>query len=199
VQKSETIKYYEADSSPYGVSYGQWTVRWWCWFLSIEIRKSENFVFEKQATSEVMFLAGKVGDEDKSIPNRSCIVPSSSAILFPVINCEVNSLERPALTNEDDLIRYVGAEENTIILKECIVDGTPIPAQRVISDPKIFDVELNEYNAYGVRGGGKTVAAGDGYWVFLKPLSKGVHRITFRGSCEYGRLNSGADYKIKVV
>lgn len=197
--KNDTIDFYGSDAKPYGTSYGQWTVVWWRWFLSLSLNcEPAKFAFDIQATNDVRFLAGKVGDENRCIPSRSCVIPSSSAILFPVINCEVNPLERPELTSENDLIRYVAAEENAIILRECIVDGIPIPAQRVISDPKIFDVELSEDNVYGVKGGGKTLAAADGYWVFLKPLSKGDHRITFRGSCEYGRLNSGAQYELKV-
>jgi hypothetical protein len=196
----EIIGFYEPDSSPHGASYGQWTVRWWRWFLSTPADNgSGKFVSKNQATNDVLFLSGKVGDGNRDFPSRTCAIPSSTAILFPVINCEVNSLERPELTKEEDLIRYVRAEENTIILKECSVDGSPIPARRVKSDPIIFDVELCENNVYGVKGGGKTTAAADGYWVFLKPLSKGEHRITFRGSCEFGRLNSGADYVLKAV
>ena len=64
------------------------------------------------------------------------------------------------------------------------MDGISIPAQRVRSSPKIFEVELNEDNPYDVKGGGRTKAMADGWWVFLKPLSKGVHRIIFRGSCD---------------
>ena len=121
---------------------------------------SGNFVFGNQPLDDVWFFAGKIGDENKSLPKRSCKVPSSSSILFPVINCEVNPLELPHLTKEDELIRYVSAEENTIILKECFVDGISIPAERVRSSPKIFEVELNEDNPYDVKGGGRTKDTG---------------------------------------
>ena len=100
----EKIQFYESASNPYGVSYGQWTVRWWRWFLSTSAHDySGNFVFGNQPLDDVWFFAGKIGDENKSLPKRSCKVPSSSSILFPVINCEVNPLELPHLTKEDEL------------------------------------------------------------------------------------------------
>ena len=43
-----------------------------------------------------------------------------------------------------------------------------------------------------------TDATADGYWIFLKPLPRGVYTIRFEGSCEFGRLNSGAVYEIEI-
>jgi len=198
------VQFYTAESHPFGKTFGQWTVQWWRWFLSIPksaspaLDESGEFANMNQTFAEVWFLAGKVGDEDLSLPERTCRVPRSSSILFPVINCEVNSLECPNLVSHRELIEHVNRDENSIILKECAVDNIPIPIQRVKSDPEIFEVNLIEDNPYNVRGGGRTIAAADGYWVFLKPLSEGNHVISFHGSCENGSLNSGAIYHLKV-
>lgn len=200
----EQTQFFTADSHPYGLTYGQWTVKWWQWFLSTPkavnpvLDESGKFASVNQPRKDVWFLAGKVGNEDKNIPNRFCMMPSGRSILFPVINCEVNSLEFPELTTEQDLVEHVKRDENTIITKECAIDGRPIPVQRVKSDPTIFKVKINEDNVYDLKGGGITLASGDGYWVFLKPLSLGNHFISFRGSCEKGKLNSGANYRLKV-
>ncbi|HJT49552.1 MAG TPA: hypothetical protein VJ729_15315 [Nitrososphaeraceae archaeon] len=199
------IQYYKADACPYGLTYGHWTVKWWQWFLSTPksinplVNDSELFASVNQPAESVWFLGGRVADSEKIVPKRVCTIPSSRSILFPVINCEVNSLECPQLTTNKQLLDHVTNDENTIILKECFVDGMAIPVQRVKSDPEIFDVEINEDNPYGVKHGGKTFAAADGFWVFLKPLPLGNHNILFRGSCENGKLNSGADYNIHIV
>ncbi len=192
-----------SDSFPYGLTYGQWTVKWWNWFLSTA--KSINPVLDQtgehasvnQPLHDVWFLSGKMADENGNLPSRLCGMPTGRSVLFPVINCEVNPLEYPELKTEQELIDHVTADENTIVQKVCLLDGTPIPVQRVKSDPTIFEVTINDNNVYNIRSG-RTVAYGEGYWVFLKPLSLGDHMLYFRGSCENGRLKSGAQYSLKV-
>lgn len=195
--------FFAIGSHPYGISYGRWTVEWWRWFLSIPSRispasdDSGKYSFVNQPARNVWYLAGKIGDEDKNFPKRFCKIPSSRSILFPVINCEANPLESPDLSTERDLIEHVSTDENSIISKECFLDNKPIPPQRVSADPPIFEIELKEHNPFKVNGG-KTFAAADGYWVFLKPLPRGKHSICFHGSCEYGKLNSGAEYELEI-
>lgn len=198
------ISFFTADSIPYGEMYGRWTVKWWQWFLSTP--KSINPVIDgtgeyahlNQPSMHVWFLAGKLADEDRNLPNRFCRIPSGRSILFPVINCETNPLEYPELRTDEDLIERVKRDEDTIIKKDCFVDGKRITAQRVQSEPRIFELTINEDNAINVEGGGSTHASADGYWVFLKPLPIGEHILSFQGSCEYGKLNSGANYRLEV-
>jgi len=201
---SEDIVWFDSDSFPYGLSYGQWTVRWWNWFLltpkSINpiIDPSGEFASVNQPPQDVWFLSGKIADENEYMPTRFCRIPSERSILFPIINCEANPLEYPELKSEQALIDKVTADENTIIEKVCFLDGKSIPAQRVKSDPFIFELSITDDNVINLPKGGKTIAHGDGYWVFLKKISPGEHLISFRGSCENGRLRSGASYNITV-
>jgi hypothetical protein len=116
-----------------------------------------------------------------------------------VINCEANPLEYPELRTDQDLVERVKRDEDTIIKVECAVNGKRIPAQRAKSDPLIFELRINEDNAINVKGGGSACASADGYWVFLKPLPIGEHIISFEGSCEYGKLNSGANYRLEIL
>lgn len=198
------ISFFTTDSPPpYGNTYGSWTVRWWRWALSIS--KSRNPVLdvtgehaaENQPTKDIWYLAGKLPDEGMNLPNRSCIIPAGRSILFPVINCEANPLELPELRTDQDIIKQVNKDEDSITMKECYVDGKLIPAQRIRSDPAIFELNMVRHNLFNEEGG-STRAAADGYWVFLKALPKGEHTISFRGSCEKGRLNSGAIYHLQV-
>jgi hypothetical protein len=95
------------------------------------------------------------------------------------------------------LMSMTRKDEDSIVKKECYVDGKLIPAQRIESDPIIFELKMVEHNLFNEEGG-STRASADGYWVFLKPLPKGEHTVSFQGSCEKGRLNSGAVYHLQV-
>ena len=198
------ISFFTADSVPYGETYGHWTVKWWQWFLltpkSVNpvLDRTGKYAYINQPSKHVWFLTGKLADEDRNFPNRSCRIPTDRSILFPVINCEANPLEYPDLRTDYDLTEHVKRDEDTIIEKECSVDSKRIPAQRVKSDPPIFELKINEDNVINIKGGKSTHASADGYWVFLKPLPIGEHTISFQGSCEYGKLNSGANYRLEV-
>jgi hypothetical protein len=95
-------------------------------------------------------------------------------------------------------LKHVKRDEDSIVLKECFVNGERIPAQRVMSEPQVFELEIKKVNVVDAPAG-LTRASADGYWVFLKPLPVGKYEITFRGSCEFGRLYSGASYNLQVV
>jgi hypothetical protein len=198
------MQFFKGNTKPYGFSYGHWTVKWWQWFLSTP--KSINPVLDttgknahvNQPSAHVWFLGGKVVDEGKNIPSRVCRIPRDRSILFPVINCEANSLEYPELETDKDLIDRVKRDEDTIIKKDCYVNGKGVSSERVKSDPDVFDLEIPEDNVANLKGGGSTRASADGYWIFLKPLQPGEYIISFMGSCEYGKLNSGADYHVQI-
>lgn len=201
--KNSDISWFSKDSYPYGLSYGEWTVKWWQWILSIPTshnpildQSGENAAIN-QPTEHVWFLGGRVGSEDKNFPFRSCSIPAGRSILFPVINCEANPIEFPELKTKEDLINHVVNDENTIVEKTCLLNDISIDVQRVKSDPEIFEVKLNDDNIYNVNGG-ETIACADGYWVFLKPLPQGEYSLSFKGSCENGRLRSGANYRLKI-
>jgi hypothetical protein len=202
---ADEISYFLADSLPYGETYGHWTVKWWRWLLSTPrsmnpvLDRTGEYAYVNQPSNDVYFLVGKLADEDRNLPNRFCRIPTGKSILFPVINCEANQLECPELNTLQGLVERVDREEDTIIKKDCVANGNKIPPQRVRSDPLIFELKINKDNVFDVKGGECTNASSDGYWVFLKPLPIGKHVISFEGSCEYGRLNSGAIYDLEVT
>ena len=199
----DKMPFFTKDAKPYGRTYGYWTVRWWRWFLSTP--KSVNPVIDwsgklacvNQPSNDVWFLAGKVVSEDKKLPSRLCRIPTGRSILFPVINYEANQLEFPELRTFGDIIDRVKLEEDTITEKSCCVNGVSIPPQRVRSDPIIFGLRLRADNVANVKEGITYVSA-DGYWVFLKPLLPGNYDLSFHGSCKFGRVNSGASYRLEI-
>jgi hypothetical protein len=202
-ESSEVQIFIETDK-PYGKTYGAWTARWWKWIYSIpsEINPLLDLTGEHwktdQPSSDVWFLVGIFGDVQKTFPLRSIEMESGRSILFPVLNCEANKLEFPEMSH-DDLVKHVVNDVNTVVKKECTVNGKRLRPVLIASDPKIFSLRIPKNNALGAKNTGLTDATAYGYWIFLKSLPKGKYNICFEGSCEFGKLNSGADYEVNVV
>ena len=197
------VGFFTASDTPYGKTYGNWTVEWWRWILGIPMRinpvvdPSGKYTTMNQQDRDVLFLAGKLAEKGKNLPERSCKVSGQKSILVPVINCEANPLENPELESYKDIEQRAKSDEDTIVSYHCYVDGKAVPVHRVRSDPLIFEVRLVEDNLFSVKGG-LTHASADGYWAFLKPLPRGEHTISYQGSCEMGQLHSGAIYKVYI-
>jgi hypothetical protein len=198
------VEVYEtSDAKIFGRSYGEWTSEWWRWVVSTPTSMNplvDNSGLHASAgqPSHVWFLAGSFPSSDRNYPARKVQIPSETSILFPVINCEASRLEYPELDSEEDLKDHVRNDMSTIVKKDCFINGDGVPPQRVKSEPEIFQITINEDNPFGISHGGTTSATSDGYWVFLKPPRKGHYLISFQGSCEQGRLNSGASYDIEI-
>ena len=200
--RSEMVEIYTPDLKPYGLTYGQWTVKWWQWMLSIPMEinpapdESGRNATVNQIDPHVWFLAGTLGGKAVS---RKCSIPSRMSILVPIINIEINRLEEPNFKSDDDLIRHVIKDEDDILNLEAVLDGKKIPISRVRSDPPMFPLILSKDNPFGALGDVSTMATSDGYWVFLKPLSPGEHDLFFAGSCSLGTRNVKAAYSLTVI
>lgn len=194
------IPVFTQDSFPYGISFSEWTARWWQWALSIPIEcnpvkhmSSHNYA-TKQA-GPVWFLAGT----DGGFAERKCTIPAGRSILLPILNHGGTLADTPNAKSEIDLLGFTNEEMDIVSELDVVVDNMKLQGlenYRVKSP--IFDVVLPENNLFdGVPG--PTKGASDGYWLFLKPLNKGKHRIQSFGSCRSGRIRIGVDYQILVI
>lgn len=190
-------------SKPYGLTYGEWTVKWWEWALSspISINPLLDDTGEHADINQngpVWFLAGTIGCENK-VAHRTCSIPSGKAVLFPVINyvytCDV--LESKFVTNSE-LVEHVVKDIDDIIVRDAILDGKAVPVYRVHSEPPTFPLVIKDENKLNIPIGINNASA-DGYWVFLQPLAEGEHQISFHGACSGGIRNSAASYHLKVL
>ena len=195
------IDFFRPDSKPFGFTYGQWTVKWWQWAHGSPnetnpVLDHTGRYADVNQDGPVWFLAGTFGEG--YVAQRACEIPFGKAILFPVINYEMNGLENPDIRTGYDLIEHVSLDIDDIVVKMALVDGEQAPIYRVQSDPPLFELSISSDNCMGIPGGGSTVAAADGYWVFLKSLSVGKHQIFFHGSCAEGTRNTAAVYNLTV-
>ena len=210
--QSDQIQFFGDIERPYGLTYGEWTTKWWHWIMPITGEKSPlsdetgEFWNINQPSSNVWFLIGNLAREPlkfKTFPHRKIKMESGRSILFPVLNCMATFLEYSGhpyyLKTHEDLIRHVGNDVNSVVKKNLFINNRMYEPVRISSDPEIFKVTIIEDNAFGIKNSGLTDATADGYWAFLKPLSKGNYAINFEGSCENGRLCSGASYELEIL
>ena len=186
------------DNKPYGLSYGQWTTKWWEWCFSTPmstnpLNDDTGKYSHLNQTGPVWFLCGTFGEN--KFPKRRCKIPRGKGILFPVINYIF--VPDSEIGTDYQVAQHVKRDIDDIVKLEATVDARAVPAYRVGSDPEIFHFSIKEENKLGLPVG-MNKAAADGYWVFLRPLPPGEHRLYFHGSCSGGIRNSTAFYQLYI-
>jgi hypothetical protein len=173
---------YSSNSKPYGLTYGEWTAKYWQWVMAIP--QNNNPITDQsgkncavnQNDTHVFFLAGTtVGSAQ-----RVCTVPSDKAILVPILNDVCSFAEYPKYKTESELRNCPITGENGGTVQGT-VDGQSIlnlDGYRVQSP--LFNVTFADHNIFGAPSG-KTQAVSDGWWIFLQPLAPGKHEIHFNG------------------
>ncbi|HZA69785.1 MAG TPA: hypothetical protein VE548_08795 [Nitrososphaeraceae archaeon] len=170
---------YASNSEIYGVSYSEWTAKWWQWFLAMpeQGHPVRDLTGEKCSVNQsgpVWFLLGAWFEAE-----RSCEIPFGKSILFPIVNTECSPAE-PGMQHfkTETELRECAVSGNdgmkTLIAK---LDNQELPnlwQSRVQSPP--FNATYPEGAVFDATKG-TFLDVSDGYWVFLKPLTKGEHEI----------------------
>ena len=191
---------YSRNDKPYGKSWEEWTSKWWQWLLSIpkESNPGIDVTGEKfdanQNDPDVVFLVGTFGGSAE----RNYTIYADKSILFPIINFTTSYIEEPFLKTESELKSRAKQDIDDIVNKEAVVDGMKlqdVETYRVQSP--VFDLTYPENNVFELSSG-STRAISDGYWVFLKPLSPGMHDIHAVGSCSSGKTRVDITWHLNV-
>lgn len=181
IAQSDTfaVKSFGTDSKPYGLSYGDWTAKWWNWMVSAPM--PENPIVDETGehcevgqNGPVWFLGGTVGGSAE----RKCVIPEGKAILFPIINSMCDFAGEPTISSEKGLLACAKTDSDQAINMRANIDGFNLVSSRVQSP--LSDISFPENNIYGAPSG-DTQMVSDGYWVFLQPLPKGNHQLSFGG------------------
>jgi hypothetical protein len=174
--------YFSRNSIPFGVSWEEWAARWWIWCLnqgeerSPALDGSGSRCQQDQIYPQVWFLAGTFGD--KAI--RRCQVPSGKALFFPIVNDLISFFEYPMINTETELQNYAMRDLDTTTSLSVTINGLSLGGLMDFRvQTNIFEIKVPfEPDS---RNHSYTNAVSDGYWMFLKPLSLGRHRILIRG------------------
>ena len=189
------IETFQADSKPYGLTYEEWTARWWQWAYSIP--KDVNPAYDDTGryctqgqSGPVWFLTGTYGHP----VDRYCTIPFGKAILFPILNSECSFAEFPNLKTEKELRQCSKEMEDTVNYLEAKVNGIGIKdlGKSRIQSP-LFNFTLAKNNILELPPQTTTQAVSDGNWVFLKPLAIGKHVIHFKGGLKSINATTAAE------
>jgi hypothetical protein len=203
---SGNIAVFPPDSEPYGLTYGEWTARWWQWIYSMP--EQDNPAVDETGedcannqSGPVWFLAGTFG----GTVIRDCTIPSDKAILFPIMNVECDTATEPTFDTESELRACAKADQDSVVTKEVSVDGVNIAnLDSFRFQSPLFNLTFPENNVGGIAPQ-TTKAISDGFWILLEPLPPGRHEIHSRGSLgdptATGTTNFGLDvtYRLTVV
>lgn len=180
-----------------GKDYSEWSARWWQWNLELPLAghpavDSPDFDVRSGQRGSVWFLGGPFGTLERSVT-----IPASKALFFPLFNAEASSLEAPdsgfhgdTEAEQREVARYWA---DHIVSVFCIIDNEEVEN---LADFRVVSPQF-QFNAptpwiFGDTGGQGT-AVGDGYYVMLRPMSKGAHTIRFGGRSHFTLAEDGFD------
>lgn len=188
------------DDEPYGKSYAEWLGKWWQWHISIPsefnnlesadmslVHPREAYSPEKCAWNQddgnVWYLAdGKhLPIEEKTKPEiRECFIPSGKAILVQIYGsgCSYGEGFRSLIELEECV--NIGLDSVKLSAK---VDGlevvNSVDKEKILPQPSLFNLTYVKDNLYNIPEGTYGGMA-NGYFLFIKPLSNGLHTIEFQ-------------------
>jgi hypothetical protein len=181
-KKTNQPEVFKTNSKAYGESYVKWTEKWWQWAFSIP--KDQNPITDKTGENcgkgqggPVWYLAGTTGDASDA--QRRCVIPRRKSILFPIVVSQFSRFEKPNMSIRE-LIRYTAKDIDQTSFLEAIVDDISLTNLLKYRIRSYFNLDPVVGNIWDIQPG-RTMAASDGFWVFLKPLSEGKHSIKFQG------------------
>jgi hypothetical protein len=183
---SLNVGVFAIDSNPYGISYEDWTIKFWQWILSmpVDINPTTDNTGERcgegQSSLPVFFLSGAGG----SVVERTCTVPAGKAILVPVgsVECSFAEFGEFGGTTEEELHTCAEEDQSSNPILFLSVDGRQIQQlEKYRIHSRAFNVTFPENALFGAKAG-PSVAVSDGYWIILEPLPPGEHEIHFKNS-----------------
>ena len=188
-----------------GLTYGEWSVRFWQELLSVPVINDNHPYFSGGAFAEadgVVFLAPyywPLGND----PAIAVTVPAGTALFVPLVNAECSVIEDPPFhgDNEQELRDCVNAMIDQTHSYFAIIDGKQVKnlvAYRVES-PLFEFGPLPENNLLGVDAGTTSLSVGDGFYILLAPLNVGRHVLRVGGTMDMFNLSMDTTFVITVV
>lgn len=187
-----------------GKALHQYANIWWQWTSSMSDKTSpvRDKIGDKchiNQQGDVWFLAGGYGT---SKIKRHCIIPTGKHIFFPIINMAYWSKNDISKTCEE--VKQESALNNSeLYFVYAELDGHSIPNIRNnrIKSKDCFD--LHELLIQTQTAKKVYPTATDGYWLMLRPLSKGIHSLKFNAqynhnTAVHGNMMQDIEYTIEV-
>jgi hypothetical protein len=168
---------FSTESSPYGIPYSEWMIKWWQWHISLPTQ-GHPFITKNIEncpvgnSGPVSFLTNSIQGESR----YTCIIPAGHAILLRIASAECSTPELPA--NQRSPADYIkcASEGQQYHTSEVKVDGITLNGLGNRDTSRFFNITIPEDNIYSIKQGTyKSIVSG--YFAFLKPLSAGEHTV----------------------
>jgi len=182
LQNATLRRLYRREELPIGKSWEKWVEMWWQWCYSFPEKSSPvgdltgQLAKKGQIDDSVWFLAGTFGGKVE----RNCTLTKETSIFFPILNDIISYYADPQLKTPSDLNAYAKLDLDHTNFISAKLDGHEIlnlHSFRVHTH--LFPINVPNRNNKELHV--KTEAVSDGYWLFLKPLSPGIHKLQFLG------------------
>lgn len=189
------------NSTPHGLTYGEWSAAHWQWIYSLPVDAHPLFDTADCSagqTGNVWFLGGTfttievgpgvvVGEVE-----RECTIPSGTALFFPLINAEASTIEGNGETESelrDAANFFADFIDGDSVFLEINGQAADVTGNRVESPLFTFGpLPANNILAsfgYDAPEGATSLSVGDGYFAFVKPLPVGTHTLHFGGEADF--------------
>lgn len=190
-----------ANSRPHGLSYAEWSARWWQWGMEYPVAghpfiDSPDFSVSARQSGQVWFLGAPFGTTTRNVS-----IPNGTAIFFALLNAEESSNEGfPTAADQQ-----AGATFNADHIQGlfCTIDGDAVQNlgnYRFVS-PQLSFVAPSPW-IFDPAPSGPGTSVGDGYYLFLNPMSTGRHTLHWGGSFHFSPEEvppSGLDFPLDMT
>lgn len=177
------------NSKPHGKNYPEWAATWWKWVLentNSHFYKPDGDPSQVQCVEiekNVWLLFGTFSQSGAHV-ERSCTVPTGSALVFPLINVSYSAWpDDPPETRTEPAVRAMVAGIKDSVQIVATIDGTSVEAPlNYFETSTLFAVTAPAElaNPYGRPAGEVWEPSVDaGYYLFLHPLTPGQHTIAW--------------------
>ena len=186
-----------------GTTQAEYAARWWQWARRVPpgvqpFQDPTGAQCGLNQQGDVWFLAGTAGTADIV---RHCTMPTKTYVFLPIINMIGNAQPGSPMTCEQAKA-FARANNDHLAGAEVSIDGKPvedISRFRVASD--CFD--SFKFARYLSQADSYFPSATDGYWLMLRPLPAGLHRIRVRAHYDnpghvLGDLEQVFEYQLQV-
>ena len=193
-------------SHPFGLSYGDWSARWWQWTYSLPTDQHPLFDTadcSEGQTGKVWFLGGTfTTNPDPEDPTvvigeavRECSIPVGKALFFPIVNADCNTVDDSTAT-EAELRACANFLADHIQNLLVTIDGITVDHIELYrTESPLFTIgPFPDNNILGTEPGTTADSVTDGFYVMLAPLSRGQHEIHFEGAAIFTVEEDGFDF-----
>jgi hypothetical protein len=186
-----SIGFYNTNSLPAGMnSIDPLIVNYWHWWSKQPSAYSENWppcmngqADEVTSNQSIVFFGDPAAAVESNVNarNQHCQISSNQAIFFPPYSGICNTGEEPGAT-PDQLLQCAIGTNKGIKLMSLKIDGKDVSNQIFhthTSKPFIDEVPKDNIYAFPASNPniGRHTAMAEGYYVFIKPLPVGTHKI----------------------